>query len=86
MKIPAKLQLFETPVILTDQDEARLSAYLGCYEYFVPLISKINEPDLRRLIVMELSGKRRWKILERLVMRVSRLDRLVLGKRVKGLL
>lgn len=86
MKIPAKLQLFETPVALSDQDEERLSVYLGCYDYFVPLLNKVNEPDLRRLIVMELSGKRRWKILERLVMRVSRLDRLELEKKVRAAL
>jgi hypothetical protein len=86
MKIPDHLQLFATPVVLSDKDEERLSVYLTGFDPFVHLLCTINEPDLRRLVVMELAGKKRWKILERLVMRVSRLERLALEEKVKGLL
>lgn len=86
MKIPTRLQIFDEPITLSDVDESRLSVYLSGFMTLATPISKINEPDVKRLIVMELAGKRRWKLLERLIMRLGRMQRQTLEKKVKKLL
>ncbi len=86
MKIPSRLQIFGEPVILSDVDASRLSVYLVGFMHLATPILTINEPDVKRLIVMELLGKRRWKLLERLIMRLGRMQRQALEKRVRKLL
>jgi len=85
MKIPQKLQVFDTDVSLSDVDEARLSIYLTGFMKLANSLNAINEPDLMRLIVMELSGKKRWKLLDRLLMRLGRAQRKRIEKRIRSL-
>jgi len=85
MKIPEKWQVFDTPVTLTDSDESRLSVYLTGFMKLANILHKVNEPDLMRLVVMELSGKRRWKLLDRLLMRLGRAQRKRIEKRIRSL-
>lgn len=86
MKIPSDLQVFDTPVSLSDKDEQRLSVYLTGYMKLAGPLATINEPDLMRLVVMELSGKKRWKLLDRLLMRLGRVQRKRIEKRILRLL
>ena len=83
MKIPTKLQVFDRPIVLPDTDAERLSPYLA---YWVKLhrflLPGVNEPDLQRLIVLELMGKRRKFILNRLLMRLGRVQRHALEAKI----
>ncbi len=87
MIVPVKFQIFAQTVILTNKDEARLNAHLSSWgrlnEMF--LIQAFNEPDLRRLVVIELMDKKRWKIVNRLLMRLTRLERKQLADKARKL-
>jgi hypothetical protein len=76
MNVPAKLQIFESPVTLTDKDAERLTPYLtGWPKLHSKLMAGVNEPDLQRLVILELLTKRRKAILDRLLMRLGRIHR-----------
>jgi hypothetical protein len=83
VKIPEAYQLFTPPVVLTSKDAERLSVYLAGWEHLAPILTKVNERDLERLVILELMGKQRWKLLHRLVMRLGRVQRAELEKRVR---
>ena len=88
MTIPKKFQIFDTKVNLPDKDAERLTPYLSGW----PVLSKwfysarVNEPDLQRLIVMELMGSRRHVILMRLAARLGSLSRWKVKAKIEGLL
>ena len=72
MKIPPKYQVFAEPVTITDKDQARLTPHLGSWMQVHALMKVgVNEPDLRRLVVLELMDKRRRMILLRLTGRIA---------------
>lgn len=77
MKIPTKYQIFDDPVEIQDKDVERLSSCIGgwnrLHELF--LLGSVNEPDLKRLVVMELMGKQRQSLIVRLMGRLAKLDR-----------
>lgn len=86
MPIPKKFQIFDSPVVITGKDEVRLSATLSGWRTLHPALMKgTNEPDLQRLIVLELCGKQRMKILDRLLMRLGTVQRAKFVQRVKRL-
>lgn len=82
MKIPTKYQVFDTPVTLSSKDEERLAPYLVGWMHLAAVLTDINEPDLMRLIVIELSGKQRRKILDRLLGRIGRVQRKRIEQRI----
>lgn len=71
MNVPAKLQIFDRPVSLGSKDEERLSPFLVGWEHLHPVLGSLNEPDLQRLIILELMGKQRRKIVQRLLFRLG---------------
>jgi len=77
MKIPTKYQIFDDSVEILDKDVERLSSCIGgwnrLHELF--LLGSVNEPDLKRLVVMELMGKQRQSLIVRLMGRLAKLDR-----------
>ena len=77
MKIPTKYQIFDDSVEILDKDVERLSSCIGgwnrLHELF--LLGSVNEPDLKRLVVMELMGKQRHSLIVRLMGRLAKLDR-----------
>lgn len=86
VEIPGKYQLFASPVVIDSKDAERLGVYLSGFMRLMAILPQVNEPDLRRLVVLELMGKQRKKLLDRLLMRLCRLDRLALQKRVNKLI
>jgi hypothetical protein len=83
MIIPLKYQVFDTIVPYVDsKDVQRLRPYLTGYMRLAPLISTINESDLRILVVMELMGKQRWKLIDRLLMRLGKVQRKRIEQRI----
>ena len=73
MRVPLKYQIFEQPVVLTSKDAERLSYHLGNWSQLNEvMLLGVNLPDLRRLAVLELMGKGRRSILQRLLGRVSK--------------
>lgn len=74
MIVPAKYQVFDTPVVLTDKDQERLSPLLVGWNHLAPVLTATNEPDLMRLVVLELLGKQRRKLIDRLLMRLGRVQ------------
>jgi len=88
MTIPKEFQIFDTKINLPDKDAERLMPYLSGWRDLAAWFysAKVNEPDLQRLIVMELMGKRRRMILERLAARLGSLSRWKVKERIKGLL
>lgn len=75
MKIPAKYQVFDGLVVIDSKDEQRLSVHLSGYVPLMKALAGVNEPDLKRLVIMELNGKQRWKLIDRLLMRLGRVQR-----------
>lgn len=82
MKIPTKYQVFDVPVTLSSKDEERLAPSLVGWMHLAAILTDINEPDLMRLVVMELLGKQRRKIIDRLLGRISRVQRKRIEERI----
>lgn len=82
MKIPDRYQVFDVAVVVSSKDEQRLSGYLTGWMRLAELLHDINEPDLMRLVIMELLGKQRRKILDRLLMRLGRVQRKRIEERI----
>ena len=87
MKIPTKYQIFDDSVEIQDKDVERLSSCIGgwnrLHELF--LLGSVNEPDLKRLVVMELMGKQRHSLIVRLMGRLAKLDRQRYFRRIEEL-
>ena len=77
MKVPHNCQVFDHVVILNSKDAERLSPHLsGWGSLNEILLLGINVPDLERLVVLELMSPRpRRQILERLLGRISTIER-----------
>jgi hypothetical protein len=83
MTIPDRYQVFEKSVQLDSKDCERLGSFLSGWKRLAPLLALgVNEPDLKTLILLELVGKQRRVILDRLLMRLGRVQRRVLQKKV----
>lgn len=86
MKIASKYQVFRDPVEVSDKDEQRLKIHLkGWNRLNEILLLGVNEPDLRRLVVLELMGQRRPVIIDRLLGRLVKLERKAINDRIARL-
>lgn len=83
MKIPSKYQIFPSPVILLDKDEERLTPLLSCWARLHPVLLHTQEPDIERMIVIEMMGRKRPMILERLVGRLTVVSKSRIQARIK---
>jgi hypothetical protein len=81
-------RLFETPVALSDKDSERLRPYLSHWGVLnARFRSGVNESDLKRLILLELSSESpRKRILDRLLMRLGRVQRRSLSDKIERLI
>ncbi len=87
MIIPDEFQIFPHPVILSDKDCARLKPYLSHWMKLNQLLCLgVNEPDLERLMIIELSYNRRSDILGRLLSRWGRQRQMKLQEKIDRLL
>jgi len=84
MKIPIKYQVFDEDVEISEKDHQRLSVHLIGWNRLneIFLLGSINEPDLRRLVVMEVMGARRMTMLNRLLGRLQKLQRKRIDERI----
>jgi hypothetical protein len=81
--IPDRYAIFDTPCILDSKDAERLTPYLSGWKRLAPLLKLgVNEPDLMRLITLELIGKQRRFLIDRLVSRLGCVQRRRLEKRI----
>ncbi|MFM2124310.1 MAG: hypothetical protein RL328_761 [Acidobacteriota bacterium] len=86
MRIPAKYQVFDQPVEISDKDNERLSVHASGWNRLNEiLLLGINESDLRRLVVIELMGPRRMAIIDRLIGRISKLEKARIRDRIQKL-
>lgn len=87
MTIPQRYQIFETPVFLSDKDAERLRIHLSNWNRLHEmLLLGVNAPDLRRLIVLEMMGAGRHRILTRLLGRLSKVERKEQTEKIKAAL
>jgi len=86
MDVPTKFQVFDHPISLPSKDEERLSHLLLGWMRLAPRMVGLNEPDLQRLIVMELLGKQRSKIVKRLLGRLKVVHGSLVERRVMALI
>ena len=87
MIIPPQLQVFDRTVVLSDKDAERLAPHLAYWDKLHRLLALgVNEPDLQRLIILELMGAKRKLILIRLMMRLGKVQRKEIERRVYRLL
>ena len=87
MIIPPQLQVFDRTVVLSDKDAERLAPHLAYWDKLHRLLALgVNEPDLQRLIILELMGAKRNLILIRLMMRLGKVQRKEIERRVYRLL
>ena len=85
MHLPAKYQVFgPEKSALTEKDAARLRPLLNGAHTLIPEINALNAPDLRSLILMEMTGDGpRDHILNRLIGRLSKVERNELAAKVR---
>lgn len=85
LTIPKKYQVFDGPdVAIGDKDQQRLSPLLVGWPHLARyFVAGTNEPDLKRLVVLELMGAKRLPILERLLARLGKMQRKRIASRVK---
>jgi hypothetical protein len=87
MIIPDRYQLFDKLTRLDSKDCERLGSFLSGWKRLAPLLALgVNEPDLKTLITLELLGKQRRAILDRLLMRLGRVQRRELQIKIKKVL
>jgi hypothetical protein len=87
MNIPSKYQVFDQPVEVSNKDQQRLRVHLlGWNRLNEILLLGVNEPDLRRLVVMEVMGSRRMTIINRLLGRLAKLERKRITERIGKLI
>lgn len=79
---PKLASLFERPIEVSHKDTERLSPYLSHWNRLHRVLAHTNEPDLKRLILIELSGQRRKAIIDRLLMRLGRIQRRALEEKI----
>lgn len=76
MKIPPHLNPFDLPVAISYADQTRLGPHLSNWNRLNDIfLLGIGEKDLRKLVILELMGKRRKPVLTRLVIAVLRAER-----------
>ena len=77
IKIPLKYQVFDLPVEILSRDVERLSGCISCWNrlHEIFLLGGLNDADLRRLVILELMGAQRVKLLGRLLGRIAKRDR-----------
>jgi hypothetical protein len=87
MKIPQKYQIFDEFVEFSDKDQERLKVHLVGWNHLneILLLGSVNEADLKRLVILELSGSRRMDIVNRLLGRLAKVQRRRLRERIQKL-
>lgn len=86
MKIAQRYQVFDQPVEIDEKDCDRLKVHLSGWNRLNEiLLLGINEPDLRRLVILELLGARRKEMLTRLLGRLAKLERKRILSRIQKL-
>lgn len=87
MRVPSRYQIFDAEVIITYKDEERLRVHLSNWKRLHEImLLGLNVPDLQRLVIMELLGNGRHRILTRLLGRLAKLQRAELQRKVNSLL
>ena len=83
VEIPHRYQIFSEDVVILARQRAELEGILSGFMPLANALAKgLPEYTLRRLIVLEMMGKGRKKLLDRLIMRLGRLERQDLQQRV----
>jgi hypothetical protein len=84
MNIPSKYQVFDgDPTPISDKDFERLSPYLSGWPKLNTLfVEGIGEQEIKQLIILEMMDRRRAPIIDRLVMRLGRLQRVRLRRQI----
>jgi len=87
MRVPSRYQIFDAEVIITYKDEERLRVHLSNWKRLHEImLLGLNVPDLQRLVIMELLGNGRQRILTRLLGRLAKLQRSELQRKINSLL
>jgi hypothetical protein len=83
MKIPDKYQIFPRPIILIDKDAGRLSPFLSGWERLHAVLATMQEPDIERLIVIEMMYRRRPMIIDRLASRLMQVAKIRIRAKIR---
>jgi hypothetical protein len=76
MKIPIKYQIFERVIAMSDVSAKALQdSMTGWNRINEVLLLGVREDDLRRMVILELMGPKRTSIINRLLGRLSKLER-----------
>lgn len=88
MRIPIKYQIFPVPVEISPSRKKVLEAALSSWSDLFDFLhgSTIRVTDLRRLVILELMGKKRYFMLTRILQRMAREERNRLEKCIGVLL
>jgi hypothetical protein len=83
VEIPQEYQIFDRDVVILVEHREYLEPMLSG---FMPLARELKHGipayKLKKLIILELMGKKRKKLLDRLIMRLGRLERKALQQKV----
>lgn len=76
MNILQKYQVFEHPVVISDADEKRLTPVLSNFnKLYAELIKGLPDADLEKMLILELMGKARPMLINRIRKRITRQER-----------
>jgi hypothetical protein len=85
MNIPHRCQIFDHPIEVSDKEYARLRPCLTGWNKLNALFTEgITEFDLLRLVVIELTHQHRKVILNRLLGRLSKVQRVKYNKKIRA--
>ena len=83
MRIPEKYQIFPKPVVLSSKDEDRLWPLLSGWPTLHSVLRHTCEPDIQRMILIEMMNRRRAMILTRLVGRLTHVQKNRLQEKIR---
>jgi hypothetical protein len=83
VEIPLHYQIFDEEIVILADHREELEQHLTGFMPLANALAKgIPDYNIKRLIILELMGKARKKLLDRLIMRLGRLERLALQHKV----
>ena len=83
MRIPFKYQIFPLLIVITARDEDRLWPLLSGRPTLHSVLAKTCEPDIKRMIILEMMNRRRSMILTRLVGRLTHVQKKRLQAKIR---
>lgn len=85
MKIPAAFQVFDKRISIQNSDVKALKPHLSGWNHLheMMLLGAFEERDLMKMVIVELMGEKRKLMIDRILMRLGKVQRRKIEARIK---